>query len=150
MLLHKERHAPKGGMTLFFSVLTLLPQPILLLLSVLFLPTSVARPAETEVRGYGIEVAGIRVGRMTATRQAQAGLRRDVLRHRDGKGRRELKRPHGHYLPTICQRVRTGAAYKKKSGSDHSDSRQHLLLLERASYLYACVLSQWRVHGVEH
>ena len=77
----------KGGMTLFFFSYSPLPQPILLLPGALFLPTSVARPAETKVRGYGIEVAGIRVGRMTATRQAQAGLRRDVLRHRDGKGR---------------------------------------------------------------
>ncbi|OGX83950.1 hypothetical protein BEN47_17090 [Hymenobacter lapidarius] len=32
-----------------------------------------ARPAAAEVRHYGIEVAGIRVGTMTATRQAAAG-----------------------------------------------------------------------------
>ena len=44
-----------------------------LLLGALTLPAPPARPAAAEVRRYGIEVAGIRVGTMTATRQAPVG-----------------------------------------------------------------------------
>lgn len=44
-----------------------MPMPLALLLGALAAPA--ARPAAAEVRRYGIEVAGIRVGTMTATRQ---------------------------------------------------------------------------------
>jgi hypothetical protein len=49
--------------------------PTLLLLSALPLATAAQAipPAPAEVRRYGIEVAGIRVGTMTATRQAPVG-----------------------------------------------------------------------------
>ena len=48
-------------------------QPAFLLLSVLARPALPAPAAAAEVRRYGIEVAGIRVGTMTATRQAPVG-----------------------------------------------------------------------------
>jgi hypothetical protein len=48
-------------------------QPALLLLSALAWPPLPPPPAAAEVRRYGIEVAGIRVGTMTATRQAPVG-----------------------------------------------------------------------------
>jgi hypothetical protein len=49
--------------------------PLLFFLSALPLATTAqaAPPAPAEVRRYGIEVAGIRVGTMTATRQAPVG-----------------------------------------------------------------------------
>lgn len=54
-----------------------MPSPFsaLFILSALAHPTPpvLAHPATAEVRHYGIEVAGIRVGTMTATRQATAG-----------------------------------------------------------------------------
>jgi hypothetical protein len=48
-------------------------QSALLLLSTLGQPVLPPPPAAAEVRRYGIEVAGIRVGTMTATRQAPVG-----------------------------------------------------------------------------
>jgi hypothetical protein len=64
-------------MAFFLPSYLLLPVPLssYLLLSALALPASAAAgpPAGAEVRRYGIEVAGIRVGTMTATRQAPVG-----------------------------------------------------------------------------
>lgn len=59
--------------TTLLSFLTRMLQPFLLLLSALSRPARPAPPAAAEVRRYGIEVAGIRVGTMTATRQAPVG-----------------------------------------------------------------------------
>ena len=47
--------------------------PTLLFLSALPLAARAQAPPAAEVRRYGIEVAGLRVGTMTATRQAPAG-----------------------------------------------------------------------------
>ena len=64
-------------MAFFLPSYLLLPMPLpsYLLLGTLCLPASVAAdpPAGAEVRHYGIEVAGIRVGTMTATRQTPVG-----------------------------------------------------------------------------
>ena len=72
-LLPHARCFGKLSMTFFFH--NILKAMKLLALSALPLAASAqaTRPAAAEVRHYGIEVAGLRVGTMTATRQAPVG-----------------------------------------------------------------------------